>query len=146
MKRAYSAWLESTAGLKSFPQDVFFEMFLSVLKDVTKKTSFLRCIFAMYFCRRHNKVVSFEMFLRGLWDASLNGDLIEISQRHLMPEWIVVLIFHHIYINDLDILRWIRVTRINWPTTYILANWSWSLNPVTENITTKFWGTCSTWW
>ena len=25
------------------------------------------------------------MFLRGLWDVSLNGDLIEISQRHLMP-------------------------------------------------------------
>ena len=25
------------------------------------------------------------MFLRGLWDVSLNGDLIEISERHLMP-------------------------------------------------------------
>ena len=25
------------------------------------------------------------MFLRGLWDISLNGDLIEISRRHLMP-------------------------------------------------------------
>ena len=25
------------------------------------------------------------MFLRGLWDISLNGDLTEISQRHLMP-------------------------------------------------------------
>ena len=25
------------------------------------------------------------MFLRGLWDVSLNGDLIEISQTHLMP-------------------------------------------------------------
>ena len=24
------------------------------------------------------------MFLGGLWDVSLNGDLIEISQRHLM--------------------------------------------------------------
>ena len=24
------------------------------------------------------------MFLRGLWDISLNGGLIEISQRHLM--------------------------------------------------------------
>ena len=25
------------------------------------------------------------MFLRGLWDVSLNGDLFETSQRHLMP-------------------------------------------------------------
>ena len=25
------------------------------------------------------------MFLRRLWDISLNGDLIEISQRYLMP-------------------------------------------------------------
>ena len=25
------------------------------------------------------------MFLKGLWDVSLNGDLIEISQRHLIP-------------------------------------------------------------
>ena len=25
------------------------------------------------------------MFLRGLWDVCLNGDLIEISPRHLMP-------------------------------------------------------------
>ena len=42
-------------------------MYLICLKDVTKK------------------VISFEMFLRGLWNVSLNGDLIEISQRNLMP-------------------------------------------------------------
>ena len=47
-------------------KDIFFDMYLRYLKDVTKKTSF-------------------EMFLRGLWNISLNGDLIEISQRHLMP-------------------------------------------------------------
>ena len=46
-------------------KDIFFDMYLRYLKDVTKKTSF-------------------EMFLRGLWNISLNGDLIEISQRHLM--------------------------------------------------------------
>ena len=43
--------------------------------------------------RRHKKDVSFEVFLRGLWDVSLNGDLwdvslnedlIEIYQKHLM--------------------------------------------------------------
>ena len=55
-------------------------MFLRRLKDVTKKTSF----FDMYL-RRHKEVISFEMFLRGVWDVSLIGDLIEISQRHLMP-------------------------------------------------------------
>ena len=39
----------------------------------------------------HKKVISFEMFLRGLWDVSLNGGLIEISQRHLMPAGLIVM-------------------------------------------------------
>ena len=43
-------------------KDIFFEMYLRRLKDVP-----------------------FEMFLRRLWDVSLNGDLIEISLRHLIP-------------------------------------------------------------
>ena len=30
------------------------------------------------------------MFLRGLWDVFLNVDLIEISQRHLMPAGLLV--------------------------------------------------------
>ena len=42
-------------------------MYLRRLKDVIKK------------------VISFEMFLRGLWDVSLNGNLIENSQRYFMP-------------------------------------------------------------
>ena len=54
--------------LKTSQKDSFFEMYLRCLKDVTKETSLLRCF-----------------FLRGLWHASLNGDLIETSQRHLMP-------------------------------------------------------------
>ena len=45
----------------------------------------------------HKEVISFKMFLRGLWDISFNGDLrglwdisfngdlIQISQRHLTP-------------------------------------------------------------
>ena len=48
-------------------KDIFFETYLWRLKDITKKNTF------------------FEMFLGGLWDISLNGDLIEISQRHLIP-------------------------------------------------------------
>ena len=32
------------------------------------------------------------MFLRGLWDVSLNGDLIDIFQRHLMPAGLVQLV------------------------------------------------------
>ena len=35
--------------------------------------------------RCHKKDVSFEIFLRGLGAVSLNGDLIDTSQRHLMP-------------------------------------------------------------
>ena len=35
--------------------------------------------------RRRKKDVFFEMFLRGLWNVSLNGDLFETSQRYLMP-------------------------------------------------------------
>ena len=42
-------------------KDIFFKICLRCLKDIT-----------------------FEMFLRGLWDVSLNGDLTEIPQRHLM--------------------------------------------------------------
>ena len=48
-------------------KDIFFEMFLRRFKDVTEKKIF----FEMYF----KKVISYEMFLRGLWDVSLNGDL-----------------------------------------------------------------------
>ena len=73
-------------------------MFLGRLKDVTQKTSFLRCfwdvlmtsekrdLFDMYlrYLKDVTKKTSFEMFLKGLWNISLNGDLIEISQRHLM--------------------------------------------------------------
>ena len=43
------------------------------------------------------------MFLRGLWDVSLNGDLIEISQRHLMPAGIISGFF---YIKG--IVQWYR--------------------------------------
>ena len=64
-------------------KDIFFEMFLRRLKGVTKKTSFLRCIWDV--SRTSQKVISFEMFARGHWDVSLNGDLIEISQRHFLP-------------------------------------------------------------
>ena len=52
--------------------DIFFEMLLRRLKDVTKK------------------VISFYLFLRGFWDVCLNGDLIEISQRHLIPAGLYV--------------------------------------------------------
>ena len=34
---------------------------------------------------RYKKLIFFEMFLRGLWDVSLIEDLIEISQRYVMP-------------------------------------------------------------
>ena len=40
---------------------------------------YLRCL------KDSQKDVSFEMFLRGLWDVSLNGDLTETSQRHIVP-------------------------------------------------------------
>ena len=55
----------------------------SPLKDVTQKASFLRCFWEVL--KTSQKDISFEMFLKSLWDISLNGDLIEISQRHLMP-------------------------------------------------------------
>ena len=87
-------------------KNIFSEMYLKRLKELTKKTSFLRCIwdvlkrsqkrhlFLDVFetpSRRLKKVVSFEMFLRGLWDVSLNGDLFETSQRHLLPAgWVLL--------------------------------------------------------
>ena len=70
-------------ALKDITNDIFFEMFLRRLKDVTKETSFLRCIWDVL--KTSQKVISLEMFLRSLWDVSLNGALIEISQRNLMP-------------------------------------------------------------
>ena len=74
-------------ALKTSPENVFFEMYLRrlfemyfrSLKDVTKKTSFLRCIWDVL--KTSQKRHLFEMFLRGLWDFSLNGDLFETSQR-----------------------------------------------------------------
>ena len=35
--------------------------------------------------RRYKRVIFFEMFLRGLWDVCFIGDLIEMSQIHVMP-------------------------------------------------------------
>ena len=58
-------------------------MFLRRLKDVTRKTYFLRCFWDVL--KTSQKIHLFEMFLRGLWDISLHGDLFENSQRHLMP-------------------------------------------------------------
>ena len=52
-------------------------------KDMYIKKDFLICIWDVL--KTSQKVVSFEMFLRGLRDVSLNWDLFEISQRHLMP-------------------------------------------------------------
>ena len=69
--------------LKTSHKIHLFKMFLRRLKDVTKKTSFLRCIWNVLKASR--KVISFEMFLKGLWDVSLNGYLIESSQRLLTP-------------------------------------------------------------
>ena len=60
-------------------KDIFFEICPRRLKDVTQKASFLKCFWDVL------KAISFEMSLRGLWDISFNGDLIEISQGHLMP-------------------------------------------------------------
>ena len=68
------------------------EMFLRRLRGVTEKTSFLRYardvlktlhkrhLFWDVFetsQRLHKKDIFFEMYLRGLWDISLNGDRIE---------------------------------------------------------------------
>ena len=70
---------------------VFFmflrEMFLRRLRDVTEKTSFLRCFWDVL--KTSQKVISFETFLRGPWDVSLNGDLIGNSQKHLMPAGLI---------------------------------------------------------
>ena len=71
-------WLVTNA-LKIYFSDVsetsqnkhLFEMYLRHLREVTKDTSFLRCIWDF----------SFEMFPRRFWD----GDLTETSQTHLMP-------------------------------------------------------------
>ena len=54
--------------------DIFFEICWRRLRDITHKTSFLRCIWVAL---KMSQKSSFEMFLRGLWDVSLNGDLIE---------------------------------------------------------------------
>ena len=84
-----------------------WEMFLRRLRDVTEKKSFSRHardvlktshkrhLFWDAFetsLRHHTKFISFGMFLSGLWDVSLNGDLIEISQRHLMTAETILLV------------------------------------------------------
>ena len=55
------------------------------------------------------------MFLRGLWDISLNGDLIEISQRHLMPAGTVLLVFALINIKKTisSLSLWFGKSQIN---------------------------------
>ena len=63
--------------------DIIFWDVFDVLKVSHKKHLFWD-VFESYL-RCHTNVISFEMFLRGHWDVFLNGDLIEISQRHLMP-------------------------------------------------------------
>ena len=65
-------------------QDILFETCSRRLKDVTQNTSF----FEMLLRRLKDvkkKNISFEMFLRSLWNISFNGDLIETSQRQLVP-------------------------------------------------------------
>ena len=81
-------------------KDTFLEMYWRGILNASKKTSFLRYIWDVSKMsyerrlfwdifemsqRRLKKGVFFEMSLRCLWDVSLNGDLIEISQRRVMP-------------------------------------------------------------
>ena len=56
-------WDVSETSYRYHKKDIFFEMYLRRLKDVSKKSSLLRCF----------------------WEVFLNRNLIEISQRHLMP-------------------------------------------------------------
>ena len=51
------------------------------------------------------------MFFRGLWDVSLNGDLIEISQRHLLLAGLHVLFF--LRANTLFEYMLVKLTQIN---------------------------------
>ena len=70
--------------------DILFEKCSIHLKDITQKTCLSRCFWDVLM--KSKKRHLFEMYLRrvkevlrGLWYISLNRDLIEISQRHLMP-------------------------------------------------------------
>ena len=63
-------------------KDIFFEICSRRLKDVIQKTSFFEM-----FLKRLKDVTKKSSFLRCFWEVSkmpLNGDLIEISQRHLI--------------------------------------------------------------
>ena len=62
-------------------------MYLRRLKEVTKKTPFLRCIWDAL--KTFQKRRLFWDGSECLWDVSLNGDLSEILQRHLMPAGLV---------------------------------------------------------
>ena len=64
-------------------KDIFFEMFLRRLKDVTKKTSFLRRIWAVL-KTSPKKYLFWDVSGRSLRYLS-QWRLVEISQRHLMP-------------------------------------------------------------
>ena len=61
---------------------IFFEICSRSLKHVTQKIYFLKCIWDVL--KTSQKSHLFRDVLRGPWDVSLNEDLIEISQRHLM--------------------------------------------------------------
>ena len=76
-------WDMLEASSRRHTNDIIFEVFLRRLNDITKKTSFWDVFETSWRCLQ--KVISFEMFLRSLLGVSLNGDLIEISQTHLMP-------------------------------------------------------------
>ena len=66
-------------ALKTSPEKrIFWDVF---------ETSFLRCISRVL--KTSQKRHLFEMFFRGIWDFSLNGDLFETSQRHLIPARII---------------------------------------------------------
>ena len=77
-------------------------MYLRRLKDVTKK------------------VISFAMLLRGLLDVSLNGDLIEISKRRLMPAGLFQIIYTTMYSKTCSIsLLYAHQRRIQNPAKHL---------------------------
>ena len=87
--------------------DIFFEIGFSYFKDITWKTYFLRCISDVLKTSEKNTV-------RVFWDVSVNGNLIEISQRHLMAAGNVV--------SKL----WINVQ------IFLIRRWKWKENPLSD--------------
>ena len=64
-RKRHLFWDMSETSERRHAKDIFLEMFLSRLKDVTKKTSFLRCLWEV-----SEISLSMEIWLRSLRDIS----------------------------------------------------------------------------